>query len=270
MIKFLATVFSMLLIMASIPAPLSAAEPSYGGHFNAQIANCKPVPETNQQACISLATGLQYWLNIPDSPAQDLPVLIYLHGSNRSGSQLGTVLSEGIPYQLEHGRRLPMIVVSPQCPLGDNWQTPAMVERLSHFVDEIVATYHADSKRVYLTGFSMGGDGVWALGIAHPEQFRALAPVASWYSNLDAVCAVQKIPVWVFQSDMDEVVSPHFAADMTSALNRCNGNVMLTRYSSGSHQRSAQVTYQNDALYSWFLDQKSVGPNGDNSRIKVF
>ncbi len=166
------------------------------------------------------------------------------------------LLPEGLPFELSQGRTLPMIVVSPQCPSGDNWQFPGMIKRLSQFVRELTATYPVDPARVILTGFSMGGDGVWAVGITHPEQFQALAPVASWYDTLDKVCAVRDLPVWVFQSESDEVVAAHYAKEMVSTLKRCGGKVRLTLYPQGSHEGSARQTYHDDSLYAWMLDPK--------------
>ena len=38
--------------------------------------------------------------------------------------------------------------------------------------------YSVDPERVFLTGWSVGSDAVWHIGVAHPELFRAIAPVA--------------------------------------------------------------------------------------------
>ena len=149
-----------------------------------------------------------------------------------------------------------MLVVSPQCPYGDNWQYPAMVERLHQLVAEVVVAYGIDPRKVYLTGFSMGGDGVWALGIAHPELFGALAPVGSWYENEGAVCVLRETPVWVFQGEKDEVVSKTHAQAMVDALRQCGGQVRLTLYPEAGHVESSRLAYEEEALYSWLAEQK--------------
>ena len=131
-----------------------------------------------------------------------------------------------------------------------------MVDRVSRFVDEMVATYGADPDRTYLTGFSMGGDGVWTVGATYPNQFAALAPVASWYSNAQAVCALKDVPTWVFQGEQDEVVSPSFAKTMVAALQRCGGNVKLTLFPQDGHEASSRSAYTTEALYQWLLEQK--------------
>jgi predicted peptidase len=44
-------------------------------------------------------------------------------------------------------------------------------------LDEIEVKYAVDTRRVYLTGISMGGFGTWNLGLNHPEKFAAIAPI---------------------------------------------------------------------------------------------
>jgi predicted peptidase len=202
---------------------------------------------------------LYYWLSLPAqgslTPGESPPLILYLYGFNHSGSHLVLVLGGGAALQIKLGRDLPALVVSPQCPSGENWQSADMVERLSKLVDEVVTQYGADPQRVYLTGFSMGGDGAWALGIAHPEQFAALAPVGSWYWKPDRVCALKETPVWVFQGEKDEIVAPRFAQDMVSALEKCGGNVKLTLFPKAGHEETSTLAYGMDELYTWSLDQ---------------
>jgi len=213
-----------------------------------------------RQACTSPATDLRYWLYLPaaQAPREKLPLLVYLHGFSHSGSNLDRLLSGGVPAELESGRELPMVVVSPQCPKGDNWQYAEMVERLSRLVAEVVAGHDLDAQRVYLTGFSMGGDGVWALGLAHPEQFAALAPVASdWGADPQAMCALQGVPVWVFQSEKDQLVSPRHATSVVGALKQCGGEVQLTLFPDAGHEGTSRIAYSMDEMYEWFLEQRS-------------
>jgi predicted peptidase len=223
-------------------------------------AGCEPRQGEIELACEDAATGLHYWLYLPDPvrvPAgQKPPLLVYLHGFNQSGADLDLLLNGGPPLQIENKRTLPMVVVSPQCPSRDNWQNADMVERLSLLVSESVKQYGADPLRVYLTGFSMGGDGVWALGIAHPEQFAALAPVGSWYVNDEKVCDLKDVPVWDFQGNMDQIVDPQYAKRMVADLQRCGGNVKLTLFQGANHEGSSGMTYGMDEFYTWLMDQE--------------
>jgi pimeloyl-ACP methyl ester carboxylesterase len=46
-------------------------------------------------------------------------------------------------------------------------------------IDEVVARWNIDEDRIFLSGISMGGMGVWTIGAHHPQRFAALVPVAS-------------------------------------------------------------------------------------------
>ena len=68
-----------------------------------------------------------------------------------------------------------VLVIAPQCPEGTRWTDH--VEALKSLLNDAVARYGVDTDRIYLTGLSLGGQGVWHLGAAHPDLFAALAPV---------------------------------------------------------------------------------------------
>jgi len=241
----------------STPIPTDTPVPTPG-----TLPNCERAAGRVQQACTSPETGLHYWAYVPSDSANSpagLPLLVYLHGFGHSGSNLDLILTGGVSAEIEKGRTPALMVVSPQCPFSDNWQSVEMVERLSRFVDEMVDTYQADPDRVYLTGFSMGGDGVWAVGQAHPQQFAALLPVASdWYPrDPTAMCVLRDTPIWVFQSEKDEVVSPKYAKNNVDSIQRCGGaEIQLTLFSTGWHEQTSQQVYAMAEIYEWLLKQK--------------
>ena len=59
--------------------------------------------------------------------------------------------------------------------------------------------------RVYLTGMSLGGDGVWGLAQAYPEKWAAVAPVSSFIQP--DVAKVRHIPAWIVQTGLERPAS---------------------------------------------------------------
>lgn len=45
-------------------------------------------------------------------------------------------------------------------------------------LSRVEADYAIDSDRVSLTGYSMGGTGAWAIALAYPGTFSAVAPLS--------------------------------------------------------------------------------------------
>lgn len=66
-------------------------------------------------------------------------------------------------------------------PYGFNWEEWGRLDALE-VMDTVKARYAIDESRVYLTGHSMGGHGVWHLGSLFPDRFAAIGPSAGWIS----------------------------------------------------------------------------------------
>ena len=60
----------------------------------------------------------------------------------------------------------------------DGWNK--IEDELLAMVDNVIKNYKGDEHRVYFTGLSTGGFGVWYMGGTYPEIFAAMAPVAAF------------------------------------------------------------------------------------------
>lgn len=178
------------------------------------------------------------------------PMIMFLHGSGERGSNLDWVKRHGIARIVEEQPEFPFITVSPQCPKGQDWS----VERLSALLTEVMQSQLVDPKRVYLTGLSMGGYGVWRLAAAQPDRFAAIAPVCGGGEPSQAL-RLKDTPIWVFHGALDDVVPLHQSEAMVEALKACGGNVRFTIYPDAGHDSWTQ-TYSNPALYDWFLQHQ--------------
>jgi dienelactone hydrolase len=62
---------------------------------------------------------------------------------------------------------------------GFDWQDWGRLDALE-VLDQAKKSFPIDTNRVYLTGHSMGGHGVWHIALAHSDLFAAAAPEAGW------------------------------------------------------------------------------------------
>lgn len=119
----------------------------------------------------------QYLLVFPAEYARDTrhwPLILFLHGSSGRGLNLDLVKQYGPPLIAEQHPSFPFVVLAPQCPEEEYWTDNA--DLLAALLDDVLARYRLDRDRVYLTGTSMGGNGVWHLAARHPQYFAAIAP----------------------------------------------------------------------------------------------
>jgi predicted peptidase len=203
---------------------------------------------------------LDYLLYLPagydTDTAKRWPLMLFLHGAGERGTDVQKVAVHGPLAEAKQGTNFPFIIVAPQCPEGEIWDS----EQLLHLLKDISAKLRVDSNRVYLTGLSMGGFGSWKLGIRHPELFAAIAPICGGGSMIDTLGlrreqmgALKSLPVWAFHGAKDPVVPLAESERMVATLKRfgCQ-DVKLTVYPEADHNSWGQ-TYDNPEFYAWLL-----------------
>ena len=218
---------------------------------------------TGQHPYTSEKSGLNFWLYLPAGYGKDAeqkwPLILDLHGGGGSGNNLDTLLITGLPKKLQKETDFPFLVISPQ---GSGeyevWSKDEMINSLFVLLDEIQAKYSVDLQRIYLTGVSVGGEGVWEIGLRYPERFAALVPVAGYYGYPfhvpDKICNLKNVPIWAFHGDQDQVVPLEAEQSLVKALEACGGNVQLTVFPNAGHDIENEV-YESPSLYTWMLSQ---------------
>ena len=198
---------------------------------------------------------LDYLLFLPASygvdPDKRWPLILFLHGRGETGTNLKRLKAHGIPKKVERQPDFPFIAASPQCPYEYCWRHE--LPTLNALLDDVVVTYAVDTRRIYVTGLSMGGYGAWALASLYPKRFAAIVPVCGG-GDPATVCNLRDVPVWAFHGALDEQVPPDQSQRMVDALKACGGDVRLTLYPDLAHD-SWTRTYDTPTLYDWLLQQ---------------
>jgi predicted peptidase len=179
------------------------------------------------------------------------PLMVFLHGSGERGDDLKQVKKYGPPMIVEGTPDFPFVVVSPQCPAGRHWEP----ERLMALVDDIVASYRIDRRRIVLTGASLGAFGMWQTASAHPGRFAALVPVCGWGDPAWAA-RLRDVPVWMFHGEEDCVVPISGSLEMLDAVLAAGGDARLTSYPGVGHDAWTQA-YATPELYAWLLERRT-------------
>ena len=73
------------------------------------------------------SVSIQYLLYLPEDydTKKDAkwPLLVFLHGAGERGDDIERVKVHGPPMLVEKGKHFPFIIISPQCPRGQVWET---------------------------------------------------------------------------------------------------------------------------------------------------
>jgi len=177
------------------------------------------------------------------------PLLLFLHGSGESGTELEKVKTNGPPKLFPRFGLDRFSVVAPQCPDESVGWEPA---RLAAFLSDIVERTRADARRIYVTGLSMGGTGALDLAAEIPDRLAAAAILCG---EGDPAKARQlgRLPVWLFHSAADRSVAVEHGDRLFDALRAHDALVTYTRYRDLDHGGTWERGYGSPLLYDWLL-----------------
>lgn len=206
------------------------------------------------ERAINKQVQLNYLLHVPPGDGKH-PLILFLHGRGESGDDLNLIKVHGIPRVVEENPNFPFITVSPQVPVGMTWVL--LCDALEALLDALLQRPDVDTRRVYLTGLSMGAYGAWHLGVQRPDVFAAIAPVCGGGGLVNSlphrICRLKQMPIWAFHGSSDDVVPLAEQQKLIDALRACSdAEVKFTIYEGVGHDSWTQ-TYANPALYEWFL-----------------
>ena len=202
--------------------------------------------------------SIRYLLYLPEDyarAAEPLPLVVYLHGRSLRGDDVEQVARYGLPRRLKSERKFPFVVISPQLPAEERWTD---FEALEALVDEAVTSLPVDPDRVYLTGFSMGGGGVWRYANTYPDRFAAAVPLAG--SRHDGpIRGLAKVPIWAFHGSADESTPVGESEAMVARIREAGGDATLTILEGEGHD--IIELYDDDKIFSWLLKHRKHVPD---------
>ncbi len=215
-------------------------------------------------------SSLPYRLLVPAKieEGKKYPLVIFLHGAGERGTDNEKQLVHGIPDFVKNREKYPAFVIAPQCPANKKWaevdwsakthtlpkepSDPAKL--LLALLETFIKEKPVDSKRIYLTGLSMGGYGTWDLIARKPEFFAAAAPVCGGGDEATAE-KIKNVPLWVFHGDKDTVVIPERSRNMVEAIKKAGGKPKYTEYKGVGHDSWVKA-YSDPEFFAWLFAQK--------------
>lgn len=131
--------------------------------------------ESHRRTFVSHVDGsVQYYGVQPStSSAPGQSLILSLHGAS----------VEGIGQAEAYGQKdwANLVAATNRRPFGFDWEDIGRLDALEVLADA-QRRFKPNSKRIYLTGHSMGGHGTWQVGAHYPDKFAAIGPSAGWIS----------------------------------------------------------------------------------------
>lgn len=224
-------------------------------------------------------------------PAKKWPLVVDLHGYNPANPVYYRWWSADSRHydESESGKPQGVIYMSPHGRGNVRYMGFADSDVLRG-IEEAKRLLKVDDDRVYLTGNSMGGWGVWNVSTRHPELFAAIAPVfggvdyhstmseeelavltpVSRYlnekqSSWSMADSLINTPIYVHHGDQDQAVNVDWSRWGVRLLQRWGYDVRYREYPGRVHEA---LTADNGPMHiDWFLKHKR-DPNPRKVRIR--
>jgi predicted peptidase len=217
---------------------------------------------------------MPYRLYRPQSQGK-LPLIVYLHGSGGLGDDnekqlaLGNIFGTRVWLLPENQKKFPCYVLVPQTDRG--WvrydlsganDAPAKIvpgfgdgNRLAlEIVESLRKEFAIDERRMYVTGQSMGGSGVWNILKHRPNYFAAAVPCCGAEVDDDGTGSLET-PLWNFHGDSDKSVPVELSRDRIAARRKAGGHPIYTEYPGVDHN-VWQWAFTEPALVTWLFEQR--------------
>jgi predicted peptidase len=149
---------------------------------------------------------------------------------------------------------LPFIIVAPLLS-GSEFYRSFPESYMDGVLEQVLADYRVDQKRIYVTGLSMGGEATYRFALHRPDTFAAVVPLAAFLNSPPSMESIKALPVWAIHGADDTVVSLSAAQQPVDALEQAGGNVRFTILEGHDHDVWTD-TYSDPLFYDWLLQHQ--------------
>ena len=204
-----------------------------------------------------------------------LPLVLFLHGSGGLGDDnekqmgVGNIYGTRVWALPENQKKFPCFVVAPQTDRGwVRYGPPSPGDSIARviaglgdgarlaleIVDALCRELAVDERRIYVTGQSMGGSGVWHMTAHRPRFFAAAIPCCGGETTEPPAASIGT-PVWNFHGDADQTVPVSRSRERIAVLRKSGGHPVYTEYAGVDHN-VWQWAYTEPALLRWVFAKR--------------
>jgi poly(3-hydroxybutyrate) depolymerase len=237
---------------------------------------------------------LPYRFYIPKNIQADkkYPLIIFLHGAGDWGTNNTSQLAN-FPYHYidaTNSAKYPCYFLAPQCTKNSPWSsfpnypdvqtepfpTKSTAQVLS-LIDTLLHrdTVKIDKNRIYITGFSLGGEGAFDMITRAPDLFAAAIPICG-IADTSKAHLMKNTPLWIFHGSEDNVNSVTYSRMIVDALKKIGAPPKYTEYEGYDHN-VWDTAYNEPDLLPWLFSHgkpvnnklEQVRHNAPVSLIKI-
>ncbi len=204
------------------------------------------------------------------------PLVVFLHGYGERGSDNHAQLTGGCQGSWNflsdaNQAKQKCFFLAPQCTVGVGWDNTGDTranDNVAAIVQQLSSSLAIDANRIYLTGISGGGGGVFCLLGIHANLFACAIPQSAnnWTGDTSSY---RDLPLWCFHAQDDTTVGYNWASDPAIAdMRRRGGNPVYTLYWYGGHG-IWPTAYATPPLFDWMVAQRRGVPAAPSPAVVI-
>lgn len=198
----------------------------------------------------------KYILYTPLENAENLPLIVVLHGSGEVGKKLSKLKAREPYTSFKKGFTTNAIVLMPLLPSGSWRKSAASLKKL---IDYVAVENKCDISRISITGHSLGGAGVLEMIIKYPNYFSACASLSPCVNyKKEDLKKVSHMPIWFFYGEKEGKFGK-YTRSMKTKLDNLKGNVKLTCVKGKGHAIQFCWTSSKYELFEWLIKEQQHG-----------
>ena len=207
-----------------------------------------------------------------------MPLLVFISGCGEVGEDLNRQFRQQSIFSIVTSKafqkKYPCYLLVPSPPknaltlMGGMHHRPSLVQNLLN--DTILAFMReprnppVDTNRLYATGLSFGGGGVYYLGMRFPGQYAAIAPVAAGVVNENLIHPLKPGNWWHFYNEGDYAkhgVKVEGLLSFQARVIERGGEFRIGTYPDQGHN-AWDKAWREDAVWEWMFSKSLLKQEG--------
>lgn len=260
--------FLAATLLGGLPSSAPAANPAEFEVYNYDYRNDGNLVD---------GTDLMGRLFVPqqaiDNPNQKYPLVLFLHGDGQRGFNNTSQVNSNIDNLLAKAKSEGFFIYAPQLTANVTYWTTANMDKVIRKLASAARDYNVDVSRVYVTGLSLGGGGVWDTINRYDGGVAAAVSICGTNPQIavDFGALVNK-HIWSFHAGNDGTVSVGLSRNRVNGIRNADGlanlswpptyttesyfydhhNQRYTEFQTGNHPIWNTV-YADANVYTWML-----------------
>lgn len=133
----------------------------------------------------SSGQAMDYWAYLPATLRQNMPLIVFLHGSGEVGSSSAVHTVGGMIKSMQTiypNNSQPFVAITPCCPSGGWYNHLPMVKGC---IEDAIQRFNSNTNKIAMTGHSLGGYGTISMIERYGSYFNCAYPLSGCNSSMN-------------------------------------------------------------------------------------